>query len=154
MFLYEDFTTNAQAAAQRAEEIMQRYGHGQVDCEHFLLALIELPEALDPRLLAMLDLDAACISAGVDKALRILTKPIFRKPGADKVIITTRLHRVIERAKENAIQLEEEKITGEDLLLAILNERSTPAAAELEKAGLTRVRLSAAMRKLHGKKAR
>jgi ATP-dependent Clp protease ATP-binding subunit ClpC len=154
MLRYEDFTENAQAAARLAEVIMQRYGHGQIDTEHFLLALIEQPGAIDPRLLALLDIDTSSIAAGLDRALRILTKPIFRKPGTEKVVITPRLHRAIERANENAIQLEEKKITGEDMLLAILNERNSPSAGVLEKAGLNRVHLSAAIRKIRARDAR
>jgi ATP-dependent Clp protease ATP-binding subunit ClpC len=151
MLRFEDFTSNVQAAAILSEKIMERYGHGQINTEHFLMALCEQPDAINPKVLALLKLDTRIIIEGLDRALRILTKPIFRRPGPEKVVITPRLHRVVERSYENSIQLGENKITGEDLLLAILSEKNTPAALELEKAGLTRAHLTAAMRKVHGK---
>ena len=44
MLAFDRFTEGAQNAASRAYEILQRYGHGQVDTEHLLLALLEQPE--------------------------------------------------------------------------------------------------------------
>ena len=44
MMRFDRFTERAQEAAQRAAEIIQRYGHNQIDTEHILLALIEQPE--------------------------------------------------------------------------------------------------------------
>ena len=44
MIRFDRFTERAQDAATRAYEILQRYGHNQVDTEHILLAL------LDPRI--------------------------------------------------------------------------------------------------------
>ena len=41
MMRFDRFTERAQEAAQRAAEIIQRYGHNQIDTEHILLALIE-----------------------------------------------------------------------------------------------------------------
>ena len=43
MMRFDRFTERAQEAAQRAAEIIQRYGHNQIDTEHILLALIEQP---------------------------------------------------------------------------------------------------------------
>jgi hypothetical protein len=38
MMRFDRFTERAQEAAQRAAEIIQRYGHNQIDTEHILLA--------------------------------------------------------------------------------------------------------------------
>ena len=144
---FEDFTESAQAAAQLAGKIMERYGHSQVDTEHLLLALFEQADAIDPRILVVLDIDTAGITEGLDRTLRNLTKPIFFKPNAGKISITPRVRQVMEQANEAAIQLKDEKISGEDILLAILDEQKTPAARELERAGFTRKRFYAAMLK-------
>jgi len=45
MMRFDRFTQRAQDSAMRAYEIMQRYGHTQVDVEHLFLALLEQPEA-------------------------------------------------------------------------------------------------------------
>ena len=44
MMRFDRFTERAQEDAQRAAEIIQRYGHNQIDTEHILLALIEQPQ--------------------------------------------------------------------------------------------------------------
>ena len=43
---FDQFAGRAQDAAIRAYEIMQRYGHSQVDVEHLFLALLEQPKGL------------------------------------------------------------------------------------------------------------
>ena len=43
---FDRFTERAQDAAMRAYEMMQRYGHSQVDVEHLFLALLEQPKGL------------------------------------------------------------------------------------------------------------
>jgi len=49
MMRFDRFTERAQEAAQRAAEIIQRYGHNQIDTEHILLALIEQPGGVIPQ---------------------------------------------------------------------------------------------------------
>ena len=44
MMRFDKFSERAQDAAARAAEIIQRYGHNQIDSEHILLALIEQPQ--------------------------------------------------------------------------------------------------------------
>ena len=57
MMQFERFTERAQDAAMRAYEILQRYGHSQVDIEHLLLALLEQPEGMVPQILEKMDVD-------------------------------------------------------------------------------------------------
>ena len=46
MMRFDKFTEQAQEAAMRSYEVMQRYGHSQVDVEHLFLALLEQPQGL------------------------------------------------------------------------------------------------------------
>ena len=57
MMRFDRFTERAQEAAQRAAEIIQRYGHKQIDTEHILLALIEQPEGVITQLLEIMSVD-------------------------------------------------------------------------------------------------
>ncbi|MGD8849117.1 MAG: Clp protease N-terminal domain-containing protein, partial [Anaerolineales bacterium] len=54
---FDRFTERAQDAAQRAAEIIQRYGHNQIDTEHILLALIEQPQGVISQILEKLNID-------------------------------------------------------------------------------------------------
>jgi len=57
MMRFERFTERAQDAAVRATEILQRYGHNQVDTEHVLLALLEQPDGVVSQLLTKMNID-------------------------------------------------------------------------------------------------
>src|SRR5437762_2883274 len=52
MMRFDRFTERAQDAAARAYEILQRYGHNQVDTEHILLALLSERNTAVARILS------------------------------------------------------------------------------------------------------
>ena len=61
MMRFDRFTERAQDAAVRAYEILQRYGHNQVDTEHMLLALLEQPGGVIPQMLEKMNVDQEAI---------------------------------------------------------------------------------------------
>ncbi len=151
MMRFDRFTERAQEAAQRAAEIIQRYGHNQIDTEHILLALIEQPQGVIPQLLEILKVDAAALSERLDYILRTSPKAnIFGGGGAGQIFITPRVKRIIDLANEEANKLKDEYISTEHMFLAILSERNTPAARLLEGAGLTRDRVFDAILQMRG----
>jgi ATP-dependent Clp protease ATP-binding subunit ClpC len=150
MMRFDRFTERAQEAAQRAAEIIQRYGHNQIDTEHILLALIEQPQGVIPQLLEFLKVDAASLAERLDYILRTSPKANIFGGGAGQIFITPRVKRIIDLANEEANRLKDEYISTEHIFLAILNERSTPAARLLEGAGLTRERVYDAVQQVRG----
>ena len=66
MMRFDRFTERAQEAAQRAAEIIQRYGHNQIDTEHILLALIEQPQGVIPQILEYLKVDSNALTERLD----------------------------------------------------------------------------------------
>ena len=150
MMRFDRFTERAQEAAQRAAEIIQRYGHNQIDTEHMLLALIEQPQGAVPQILEMLNIDADAISERLDYILKTSPKASIFGGGAGQIFITPRVKRVIDLANEEASRLKDEYISTEHIFLAILTERNTPAARLLEGAGLTRDRVYDSVVELRG----
>ena len=150
MMRFDRFTERAQEAAQRAAEIIQRYGHNQIDTEHMLLALIEQPQGAVPQILEMLNIDAEAISERLDYILKTSPKASIFGGGAGQIFITPRVKRVIDLANEEASRLKDEYISTEHIFLAILTERNTPAARLLEGAGLTRDRVYDSVVELRG----
>jgi ATP-dependent Clp protease ATP-binding subunit ClpC len=150
MMRFDRFTERAQEAAQRAAEIIQRYGHNQIDTEHILLALIEQPQGVIPQLLELLKVDAAALSERLDYILRTSPKANIFGGGAGQIFITPRVKRIIDLANEEANKLKDEYISTEHIFLAILSERNTPAARLLEGAGLTRDRVFDAVLQMRG----
>jgi ATP-dependent Clp protease ATP-binding subunit ClpC len=150
MWRFDRFTERAQEAAQRSAEIIQRYGHNQIDTEHILLALIEQPQGMVPQILEHLKVDAASLVERLDYTLRTSPKANIFGGGAGQIFITPRVKRIIDLANEEANRLKDEYISTEHIFLAILSERSTSAGRLLEGAGVTRDRVFEAIKQLRG----
>ena len=138
MMRFDRFTERAQEAAARAFEIMQRFGHTQLDVEHLLLALLEQPDGVVPGILEKLGVDPEGIQREVEGALE--SGPRGYGPGlaGGQVYITPRVQRVLTRANEEAQRLKDEYISTEHLLLAVVAERDGSGARTLNDHGVTR----------------
>ena len=151
MMRFDRFTERAQEAAQRAAEIIQRYGHNQIDTEHILLALIEQPEGAISQILQNLNIQGIDLSDRLDHVLKNTQKAsIFGSRGAGQVFITPRVKRIVDVANQEANRLKDEFISTEHLFLAILDEKNTPAARLLETEGLTKDRVYGAIDQIRG----
>ncbi len=150
MMRFDRFTERAQEAAQRAAEIIQRYGHNQIDTEHILLALIEQPGGVIPQILEMLKINAQALADRLDQTLRLTPKANIFGGGAGQIFITPRVKRIIDLANEEANRLKDEYISTEHIFLAIMSERNTSAARILESAGLNRERVLDTILQLRG----
>ncbi len=150
MMRFDRFTERAQEAAQRAAEIIQRYGHNQIDTEHILLALIEQPGGVIPQILERLNVNTEALIERLDATLRASPKANIFGGGAGQIFITPRVKRIIDLANEEANRLRDEYISTEHIFLAILTERNTPAARILESVGLTRERVYDAIQAMRG----
>ncbi|HKJ27590.1 MAG TPA: AAA family ATPase [Anaerolineales bacterium] len=150
MMRFDRFTERAQEAAQRAAEIIQRYGHNQIDTEHILLALIEQPDGVISQLLEIMNVDPKNLTERLDYILRTSPKANIFGGGAGQIFITPRVKRIVDLANEEANRLKDEYISTEHLFLAVLSERSTPAARLLEGAGITKERVLEAVNQLRG----
>jgi ATP-dependent Clp protease ATP-binding subunit ClpC len=151
MMRFDRFTERAQEAAQRAAEIIQRYGHNQIDTEHILLALIEQPEGAISQILDSLNIQSIVLSERLDQILTSTQKAsIFGSRGAGQVFITPRVKRIVDVANHEANRLRDEFISTEHLFLAILDEKNTPASRLLETEGITKERVYSAVDQIRG----
>jgi ATP-dependent Clp protease ATP-binding subunit ClpC len=150
MMRFDRFTERAQDAAMRAYEVLQRYGHSQVDTEHLLLALIEQPEGVIPEILQQMGVDLEIINSRLDEELSRTARSQIYGGGVGQVYITPRLKRVIDQSNEEASKLRDDFISTEHLFLAIATERNTPAARILNEVGVTRKRILEAIEEVRG----
>ena len=74
-------TQKSQEALSSAQTKALRYGHQEVDGEHMLLALLEQPEGLVPRLLARMEAPTDALKAEVERELS--RRPRVSGPGAE-----------------------------------------------------------------------
>jgi ATP-dependent Clp protease ATP-binding subunit ClpC len=151
MMRFDRFTERAQDAAARAYDILQRYGHNQVDTEHILLALLEQPEGVIPQILEKLSVDQELIKKRLDDVLRASPKgAAIYGGGTGQVFITPRVKRIIDLANEEANRLKDDYISTEHIFLAVLSERNTAVARILAEAGITKERVYDTVKDIRG----
>jgi ATP-dependent Clp protease ATP-binding subunit ClpC len=150
MMRFDRFTERAQEAAQRAAQIIDRYDHNQIDTEHILVALIEQPQGVVTQLLEIMKIDSEALTERLDYILRTSPKANIFGGGSGQIFITPRVKRIVDEANKEANRLKDEYISTEHLFLAILNERSTPAAKVLDGEGITKERAFKAIQELRG----
>jgi len=150
MMRFDRFTERAQDAAQRAAEIIQRYGHNQIDTEHILLALIEQPQGVITQILEHLKIDIETLTDRIDQQLRASPKANIYGGGAGQIFITPRVKRVVDMANEEANRLDDEFISTEHIFLAILSERNTAISRLLNEEGITKERVQDAIKEIRG----
>ncbi len=150
MMRFDKFSERAQDAAARAAEIIQRYGHNQVDSEHILLALIEQPDGFVSQILEAMNVVPGEIVDRLDYILRNTAKAnIFGGP-TGQVFLTPRVKMVVDLAKTEATRMGDEYISTEHLFLAILAEKGTQLAGMLEEFGLSRAGVLDTISELRG----
>jgi ATP-dependent Clp protease ATP-binding subunit ClpB len=144
-------TQRSQEAVQQAQSVALRYGHTEVDGEHLLLALLEAPDGLVPRLLRQFDVDVEGLRVAVEADLQ--RRPKVTGPGAapGQVFITQRLARVLEAAEREAKRLKDEYVSVEHLLLALADEGTSSAAGRrLAEFGVTWEAFLSALTQIRG----
>ena len=132
-------TQKSQEALHDAQTKALRFGHTEVDGEHLLLALLDQPEGLAPRLLAQVGADPDRLRAEVEAELG--RRPKVTGPGASpgQVYVTQRLSRLLDAADREAKRLKDEYVSVEHLVLALIDEGTgTGAGRLLRHQGLTR----------------
>lgn len=150
MMRFDRFTERAQEAAQKAAEVIQRYGHNQIDTEHILLALIEQEQGVVGQLLEIMSADPQMLKDKLDIMLKESPKASIFGGGAGQIFITPRVKRVIEVANQEAAILNDEYISTEHLFLAIVEEKDTPSSRLLKENGVTKDRVLDAIKELRG----
>jgi len=144
-------TQRSQEALQEAQSVAARHGHTEADAEHLLAALVDQTDGLVPRLLAGLDVDVAGLREMLEKELS--RRPAVTGPGAvpGQVFVTQRLARLVEAAEGEARRLKDDYVSVEHLLLALVDEGPSSAAARLlDDAGANRDALLGELTKVRG----
>jgi ATP-dependent Clp protease ATP-binding subunit ClpB len=127
-------TQKSQQALHDAQTKALRFGHTEVDGEHLLLALLDQPEGLAPRLLAQAGADPDGLRAQVEAELG--RRPRVSGPGAapGQVFVTQRLSRLLDAAEREAKRLKDEYVSVEHLVIALLDEGTETSAGRLLRA--------------------
>ncbi|HVM67227.1 MAG TPA: ATP-dependent Clp protease ATP-binding subunit, partial [Acidimicrobiales bacterium] len=144
-------TQKSQEALHDAQTKALRFGHTETDGEHLLLALLDQPDGLVPRLLVGVGADVDRLRADVEADLQ--RRPRVSGPGAapGQVYLTQRLSRLLDAAEQEAKRMHDEYVSVEHLLIALLDEGTdTAAGRRLRALGVTRDSFLAALAEVRG----
>ncbi|MGI8333403.1 ATP-dependent chaperone ClpB [Actinomadura scrupuli] len=144
-------TQKSQEALHDAQTKALRFGHTEIDGEHLLLALLDQPEGLVPRLLEQAGVDPGRSRTALETELG--RRPRVSGPGAapGQVYVTQRLSRLLDTAEQEAKRLKDEYVSVEHLIIALIEEgNETPAGRLLHEQGLTRDGFLTALTKIRG----
>jgi ATP-dependent Clp protease ATP-binding subunit ClpB len=144
-------TQMSQQALSAAQDVATRRSHPEVDGEHLLLALLDQPEGLVPRLLTAMGADRDALRSDLEAELG--RKPRTTRPAAQpgQVSVTQRLARVLEAAQREAAPMKDEYVSVEHLLVALAEEGPGTAAGRLlARHGVTRDAFLAALTRVRG----
>jgi ATP-dependent Clp protease ATP-binding subunit ClpB len=143
-------TQKNQEALHDAQTKALRYGHPEVDVEHLLLALLEQPEGLIPRLLERMQADPSALHDAVERQLE--GRPRVSGPGAGgEARVSRALSLLLDSAQQEAERLKDEYVSVEHVLLAMIESGSqTPAGRLLAEQGITRERFLEMLTEVRG----
>lgn len=133
---FDKFTLKLQEAFQQAQSLAASEGHQGVEVEHILLAMMGQPEGIVPEILNKIGADRKKVESELRKALKAM--PSVSGQAAGQRYITPRLNNVMDRAFTEAARLQDEYVSVEHVLMAVVDAGDGPAAGILKGQGVTK----------------
>ncbi|HXN86229.1 MAG TPA: ATP-dependent chaperone ClpB [Candidatus Binataceae bacterium] len=143
------YTEKLQEALGRAQSKALSANHQAVDVEHLISALLEDDQGLAASILKLSGADVAAVRQKLDAELKKVPSVTGGGANAGQVYMTQRLGRVMARAESEAGKLQDEFVSIEHVIIAMLDEPGA-AAKILREAGLTHDKLMATLKKVRG----
>ncbi len=138
------FTLKSQETIQAMQALAEEYGHQEIRDLHLLAALLKQSESLVIPALQKLEVNTSKLAPEVENALNALP----RVSGA-QVYLSQEVLDVLHQAERDADQLQDDYISLEHLLLALL-EKGKEAGKLLKSAGASPDKLLLALKELRG----
>ena len=134
----EKLTQKVQEGLQSAQILAQRYSHQQIDNEHVLLSLIEQDNGLTSRLLERAGASIDTLAASLRAELEQRPKVSGNGEDSDKVFVSQRLNALLAASLDLAKGMNDEFVSVEHILLALVGEgKKGVAAGLLKEQGIT-----------------
>ena len=127
----DKFTLRGQEAIQAAIELAERNQHQQVEPEHLLIAMLEQPEGIVRPVLGKLGANVAVILNDTQAAVAR-----FPRVQGGQQYFSPRLSQIFTAAQQQADKMQDEFISTEHLLLAIVDDQNGEAGKILRQHGV------------------
>jgi len=144
----DKFTMKSQEAIQEAQRLAERKGNQQLDAEHLLWALLEDDEGVAAQILKRLGINTKALQQDVDEAVNKFPKVIGATP-LGQIYLSPRLKEAFENAHKNAEHLQDEYVSVEHLLVALLS-IGGPCSELLKRYGASVDKVLSSMREIRG----
>jgi len=145
----DKFTVKAQEAVMRAQNIAQESGHQQIEVEHLLKSLLEDSEGVSQAILKKIGANINLVQNRVDDEIRKIPR-VSGGGSIGNVYISQRMNNVLNATMGEMRQLKDEFVSTEHLMLAILNEKGSPAANILQSQGITKDLIYKVLKEIRG----
>lgn len=142
----ERFTELASDALSASQELVRQYKHSQWDVEHLLLALLQQERGLVGDILRELNIDVEAVKQQTETALERTPKAAYE---VTQIYPTPRTNTVGQTADAEAKRMQDEYISTEHLLLAIIAEGGESATI-LKQFGADQEKVYKALEKIRG----
>ena len=139
-----NYTIKSQEALQQAQQIAQSMGHQQIENEHLFKAIWEVDENVLPFILKKLNINVSLLQQILDKELQS-----FPKVSGGELMFSREAGKTVNEASIVAKKMDDEYVSVEHLLLAILKSKSKIAQI-LKDQGATEKDLQTAIAELRG----
>ncbi len=141
----DKFTLRAQEAIQSAIELAERNQHQQVEPEHLLTAMLEQPEGIVRPILGKLGANVAVVLNDTQAAVAR-----FPRVQGGQQYFSPRLSQIFTAAQKQADKMQDEFISTEHLLLAIVEEKEGDSGKILRQHGVKQDDLMKAIEQMRG----
>ncbi|HKS08955.1 MAG TPA: ATP-dependent chaperone ClpB [Pyrinomonadaceae bacterium] len=141
----DKFTLRGQEAIQSAIELAERNQHQQVEPEHLLIAMLEQPEGIVRPVLGKLGANVAVILNDTQAAVAR-----FPRVQGGQQYFSPRLTQIFTAAQQRADKMQDEFISTEHLLLAIVDEKDGDAGKILRQHGVNKEDLFKVIEQMRG----
>lgn len=143
----DKMTVKLQEALQEAVSFATERGHQQVEPEHIVYALLKQDQSVVSSVLDKLGLS-------LQEVLKIIEDDFLKKASVSgssaAVYFSGRTNRVLVKAQNEAAALKDEFISGEHVLLAVLDDTDSVLADEFKRRGINKERVLSALSQIRG----
>ncbi len=139
---FNNYTIKSQETIQQSQQIVQSYGHQQIENEHLFKAIFEVDENVLPFLLKKLNINISILKQTIDKQLQSLPKV-----SGGHITLSPKANKALNEAALIAKKMNDDFVSIEHLILGIFSTKSK-VAQMLKDQGATSKSLKAAIEAL------
>src|SRR3989344_7113876 len=118
-----NFPNKAQDAILSAQSLAQEKGQQQIDALHLLSALLTQESSLVLTILQKMGVDAEAVKKKTESEIKKISA-ILNPTTFGQFYLTQDMAKVLDRARQEALKMQDEFISVEHLFLALLDQKS------------------------------